>query len=65
MAAILKVRPIKEIVVYDRHLTCSRPFAEEAANTYGIGARPTENPAEAVTGMDIVVTTTQIGRAHV
>jgi alanine dehydrogenase len=25
VAAILKVRPIQEIVVYDRHLTCSRP----------------------------------------
>jgi alanine dehydrogenase len=58
VAAILKVRSIKEIVVYDRHLTCSRPFVEQLVATYGIGARPTENPAEAVTGMDIVVTTT-------
>jgi len=58
VAAILKVRPIQEIVVYDRHLTCSRPFAEEAAARYGIVVRPTENPAEAVRDMDIVVTTT-------
>ena len=58
VAAILKVRPIQEIVVYDRHLTCSRPFAEQVAANYGINARPTENPAEAVLGMDIVVTTT-------
>ncbi len=57
-AAILKVRPIKEIVVYDRHLTCSRPFAEQAAATFGITVRPTEKPEEAVTDMDIVVTTT-------
>jgi alanine dehydrogenase len=58
VAAIVKVRPIKEIVIYDRHLTCSRPLAEQVAATHGIEARPTENPAEAVTGMDIVVTTT-------
>ena len=58
VAAIVTVRPIREIVVYDRHLTCSRPLAEQLAATYGIAARPTENPAEAVTGMDIVVTTT-------
>jgi alanine dehydrogenase len=58
VAAILKVRPIQEIVVYDRHLTCSRPFAEKAAARYGIAVRPTENPAEAVVDMDIVVTTT-------
>jgi alanine dehydrogenase len=58
VAAILKVRPIQEIVVYDRHLTCSRPFAEQMAAAYGIAARPTEDPAEAVQGRDIVVTTT-------
>jgi len=58
VAAILKVRPIQEIMVYDRHLTCSRPFAEQAAAMYGIAVRPVENPAEAVSGMDIVVTTT-------
>jgi alanine dehydrogenase len=58
VAAILKVRPIQEIVVYDRHLTCSRPFAEKAAAMYGIAVRATENPAEAVVDMDIVVTTT-------
>lgn len=58
VAAVLKVRPIKEIVVYDRHLTCSRPFAEQITATYGIAARAVEEAAEAVTGMDIVVTTT-------
>ena len=58
VAAILKVRSIREIVVYDRHLTCSRPFAEKVAAAYGIAARAVENAAEAVTGQDIVVTTT-------
>jgi alanine dehydrogenase len=58
VAAIVQVRPIQEIVIYDRHLTCSRPLAEQVAAHYGIEVRPTENPADAVTGMDIVVTTT-------
>jgi alanine dehydrogenase len=58
LAAIVKVRPIKEMVVYDRHLTCSRPFAEEMAAAYGITVRATEDVAEAVQGMDIVVTVT-------
>jgi alanine dehydrogenase len=58
LAAVLKVRAIKEIVVFDRHLACSRPFAEQIAGTYGINARAAERVADAVTGMDIVVTTT-------
>lgn len=58
VAAIMKVRPIKEIVVYDRHLTCSRPFAEKMAASLGISVRAAEDAAEAVRDMDIVVTTT-------
>ena len=57
-AAIVKVRPIKEIAVYDRHLTCSRPFAEQVAATYGVAARAVAAAPEAVLDMDIVVTTT-------
>ena len=58
VAAIMKVRPIKEIVVYDRHLTCSKPFADKIAAAYGIQAGAVGDPADAVRGMDIVVTTT-------
>jgi len=58
LAAILKVRPLKEIVVYDRHLTCSRPFADYITATYGVAARPVAEVSEAVRGLDIVVTTT-------
>jgi alanine dehydrogenase len=58
VAALVKVRPITEIVVYDRHLTCSRPFAEKINAAYGITARAVEQAAEAVAGLDIVVTTT-------
>jgi alanine dehydrogenase len=58
VAAILEVRPIQEIVVYNRHLTHSQAFAEEVAGAYGVKVRATADPAEAVRGQDIVVTTT-------
>jgi alanine dehydrogenase len=58
VAALVKVRPIKEIVVYDRHLDHAQGFAEKLAATYGVKARPVAAAAAAVTGMDIVVTTT-------
>jgi alanine dehydrogenase len=56
--AILKVRPIKEIVVYNRHLAHAQAFAAAVAATYGIGARAVATGREAVYGQDIVVTTT-------
>jgi alanine dehydrogenase len=58
VAAILKVRSIKEIVVYDRHLDHARGFAEKIAAAHGVQARPAAAAQEAVQGMDIVVTTT-------
>ena len=58
VAAIVKVRAIKEIAVYDRHLDHAQGFAEKLAATYGVKARPVSTAPEAVTGMDIVVTTT-------
>ncbi|MCX5888732.1 MAG: ornithine cyclodeaminase family protein [Deltaproteobacteria bacterium] len=58
VAAIVKVRPIEEIVVYDRHLDHARAFAEKIAAAYGVQAWPVATAQEAVTGMDIVVTTT-------
>ena len=58
VAALVKVRPIEEIVVYDRHLDHAQGFAEKLAATYGVKAWPVPTAAEAVTGMDIVVTTT-------
>jgi alanine dehydrogenase len=57
-AAILKVRPIKEISVYDRHLEHAQRFAEKLAATYGVQAKPVASAREAVAGRDIVVTTT-------
>jgi len=58
VAAILKVRPIREVVVFNRHLEHSRAFAAWVAEQFGIEARATGEAAEAVTGQDIVVTTT-------
>ncbi|MFI5331826.1 MAG: ornithine cyclodeaminase family protein [Desulfobaccales bacterium] len=58
VAAIVKVRAIKEIAVYDRHLDHAQGFAEKLAATYGVKVRPVPTAPEAVTGMDIVVTTT-------
>jgi alanine dehydrogenase len=57
-AAVLKVRPIKEIVVFDRHRQHSEGFAAYAASAFGVKARATTEAAEAVAGQDIVVTTT-------
>ncbi len=58
VAAIVKVRPIKEIVVYDRHLDHAGGLAEKIAAAYGVAARPVATGREAVHGLDIVVTTT-------
>jgi alanine dehydrogenase len=58
VAAILKVRSIQEIVVFDRHQEHAQAFAAEVAAAFGVKVRATRAAAEAVTGQDIVVTTT-------
>ena len=58
VAAIIKVRPIKEIVIFNRHLKHSRAFAHKVKASQGIEARAVERGVEAVRGQDIVVTTT-------
>jgi alanine dehydrogenase len=58
VAAVLKVRPIREVVLYSRHLHHSQACADEIAAKFGVKARATEVAAEAVAGQDIVVTTT-------
>ncbi len=58
VAAIMRVRAIKEITVFDRHLHHSRNFAGKMSQTYGVKARAVENIREAVENQDIVVTTT-------
>ena len=58
VAAIIKVRSIREIVVFDRHREHSEAFAAEVAAAYGVKARAVTEVGEAVIGQDIVVTTT-------
>jgi alanine dehydrogenase len=58
VAAIAKVRAIREIVVFDRHLPHSQAFAAYATATHGVAARAVAHAADAVREMDIVVTTT-------
>jgi alanine dehydrogenase len=58
VAAILKVRPIQDIVVFDRHREHSQGLADELVETFGIRSRATSEVAEAVIDRDIVVTIT-------
>jgi alanine dehydrogenase len=58
VAAVLKVRPIQDIVVFDRHREHSQALADELGTTFGVKARAAGGVAEAVTDRDIVVTTT-------
>ncbi|MEW6658410.1 MAG: ornithine cyclodeaminase family protein [Thermodesulfobacteriota bacterium] len=58
LAAILKVRAIREVLVFDRHLHHSQGFAAYATTTHGVAARAVAEAADAVREMDIVVTTT-------
>jgi alanine dehydrogenase len=58
VAAILKVRPIRQVVVYNRHPQHSQACADEITAKFGVKARATDVAAEAVAGQDIVVTTT-------
>ncbi|MEJ2673437.1 MAG: ornithine cyclodeaminase family protein, partial [Deltaproteobacteria bacterium] len=57
-AAILKVRSIRDIVVFDRHREHSQILANVLAKAFGIKARAAADAAEAVRDRDIVVTTT-------
>jgi alanine dehydrogenase len=58
VAAILKVRPIQDIVVFDRHREHSQALSDELAMTYRLKARAAGEISEAVSDRDIVVTTT-------
>jgi len=58
VAAILKVRAIREVVVFDRHLAHAQAFADYVTATYGVAARAVAEAADAVRQMDVVVTTT-------
>ena len=56
--AIVKVRPLGEVVVFNRHLEHAEAFAEKISAIYGVPARAVATAPKAVRDMDIVVTTT-------
>ncbi len=58
VAAIMKVRPIREVVICNRSLTRAQALKEEIARNYQVAIRVVDTLAEAVQGQDIVVTTT-------
>jgi len=58
VAAILKVRAIKEVVVYNRHREHAEAFGAKVAAAYGVQVRAAASGEDAVRGQDIVVTTT-------
>jgi alanine dehydrogenase len=57
-AAVLQVRPIQDIVVFDRHREHAQQCADILAKTFKMQVRAATEASEAVTDRDIVVTTT-------
>ena len=62
LAAVLKVRPIREVVVFNRHLAHAQAFSDYVTATYGVAARAVADARDAVRGLDIVTTTTPSDR---
>lgn len=58
LQAVRLVRDISEMVVYSRDAERRRRFCEEATRAVGIAVRPTETLREAVSGKDIVLSST-------
>jgi alanine dehydrogenase len=58
VAAIVRVRPIREITIYSRTPERARGLQAEIQRQYGLAARITDRVEEAVRGQDIVVTVT-------
>jgi ornithine cyclodeaminase/alanine dehydrogenase-like protein (mu-crystallin family) len=52
------VRNVTEMVVYSRDAERRRRFCEEASREVGMAVRPVETAQQAVSGMDIVITST-------
>ena len=56
LEALLVLFPIKRVVAYDHRQENARRFAEEARRVYGIDAVVAEEPRQAVSGCDLIVT---------
>ena len=63
-AAILSVRPIDRIVVYDIRPEAARAFADDTERTYGIRPEIAASVAEAVRDADIICTLTPSKEAY-
>jgi alanine dehydrogenase len=58
VAAVLKVRPIRQVTIYNRTTSRAHALREELASRYDVRVAVAETPQEAITGKDIIVTTT-------
>lgn len=58
VAAILDVLPIKEVIAFDKDAKKARAFATWVAETYGIEAKTSSSPGEAVRGSEVCITCT-------
>lgn len=65
LAALCKVRDIREVTIFNRNLGRAQALMEELASRYDLQVRVAEHPQEAVQGKDILVTTTASTRAMV
>ena len=58
VAALLEVRPIEEVRVFDIDGVKAQAFAREVETGLGVATRAVANPRQAVSGCDLVVTAT-------
>jgi alanine dehydrogenase len=58
VAAVMKVRPISRITIYNRTLGNAQALGEELASRFNVKVSVAATPREAVTEKDIIVTTT-------
>ncbi len=58
LAALCKVRPIRQVAIYNRTAARAQALREELASRYDLQVTVVDHPREAVQGKDIVVTTT-------
>lgn len=58
LAAMMAVRDIRSVAVYDQNAQAARRYCEEMAAQFGIPVTAADSPREAVDGADIVCTVT-------
>ena len=58
VAAVMKVRPISRITIYNRTLSNAQALQEELASRFNVQVTVAADPREAVAAKDIIVTTT-------